>query len=91
MCIYTLPAGTLTFPRVCGQTPGILAKWEKPRVSRENPGYSLNLPAEVKLIEFLCMLNNPGGYPNFFSFHFVPLIWFVDTCLNFIGTSSGVR
>ena len=69
MCIYTLPAGTLTFPRVCGQTPGILAKWEKPRVSRENPGYSLNLPAEVKLIEFLCMLNNPGGYPNFF---FVP-------------------
>ena len=69
MCIYTLPAGTLTFPRVCGQTPGILAKWEKPRVSRENPVYSLNLPAEVKLIEFLCMLNNPGGYPISF---FVP-------------------
>ena len=56
--IYTLPAGTLTFPRVCGQTPGF----------REIPGYSLNLPAEVKLIEFLCMLNNPGGYPIFFFF-----------------------
>ena len=57
--VYTLPAGTLTFPRVCGQTPGF----------REIPGYSLNLPAEVKLIEFLCMLNNPGGYPISF---FVP-------------------
>ena len=64
--IYTPPAGSLTFPRLCGQTPKILVKWEQPWVSLENPGYSLNLPAEVKLIEFLCMLNNPGGHPVFF-------------------------
>ena len=61
--IYIYPANRdPKFSSGMRTNPGYSCKMGKPRVSRENPGYSFNLPAEVKLIEFL-WLNNPGGYP----------------------------
>ena len=43
--IYTLPTGTLSFPRVCGQTPGTLVKWE-----------NLGFPGKTQGILSICLL-----------------------------------